>query len=82
VGDNADNLWEVERGKQWHWDRVNDRNMADPARFALKEGVHTIRIKLREDGTELDKLLLTNDPGFIPVDEEGVAAKQVHAQGR
>jgi arylsulfatase A-like enzyme len=82
VGDNADNLWQVERGNQWHWDRVNDRNIADPARFALKEGVHTIRIKLREDGTELDKMLLTNDPDFIPGDEQAAAAKQVPVQGR
>jgi len=29
--------------------------------FTLARGAHTIKIKLREDGTRLDKLLLTND---------------------
>ncbi len=77
IDDDSDKLWEVVRGNQWHWDRGRDRHIADPARFALREGVRTIRIKLREDGTELDKLLLTNDPDFVPVDEDGAAEPQV-----
>ena len=66
MDDNPDNLWEVEIGDDWHWDRVNDRDIVDPVRFILTRGVHTIRIKLREDGTKLDKLLLTNAIGVIP----------------
>ena len=54
------NLWEVELGDNWHWDVVNNRELADPVKFILTEGTHTIKIRLREDGTELDKLLLTN----------------------
>ena len=46
--------------------QVNDRDIVDQVRFMLQSGVHTIRIKLREDGTKLDKLLLTNAKGFIP----------------
>jgi hypothetical protein len=78
MDDDSDKLWEVERGDQWHWDRVNDRHIADPARFALNEGVHTIRVKLREDGTELDTMLLTNDPDRVPADEGDSAEPQVH----
>ncbi len=78
IDDGSDKLWEVARGRQWHWDRVRDRHIADPALFALTEGVHTIRIKLREDGTELDKMLLTNDPNLVPGDVEGAAENQVH----
>lgn len=66
VDDNEDNLWEVEIGDPWHWDTVNDRDIRDPVRFILNPGVHTIRIKLREDGTKLDKLLLTNNADFVP----------------
>ena len=60
------NLWEVEIGDDWHWDVVNNREQADPVKFILTEGTHTIKIKLREDGTALDKLLLTNSINFIP----------------
>jgi len=66
VDDNEDTLWEVEIGDPWHWDTVNDRDIRDPVRFILNPGVHTIRIKLREDGTKLDKLLLTNNADFVP----------------
>ena len=66
VNNGLDNLWEVQIGDDWHWDVVNNRDVADPVKFILTEGTHTIKIKLREDGTELDKLLLTNSINFIP----------------
>ena len=66
LDDNLDNMWEVEMGDHWHWDKVNDRDILDPVRFILTSGVHTIKIKLREDGTKLDKLLLTNNVDFVP----------------
>jgi len=78
VDDNADNLWGVEIGEQWHWDTVNDRDIADPVKYMLTSGVHTISIKLREDGTKLDKMLLTNDPDFVPSGEGGVAGFQAY----
>jgi hypothetical protein len=66
VNDGSNNLWEVETGKKWHWDVINSRDMADPVKFFLTEGTHTIKVRLREDGTKLDKLLLTNRINFIP----------------
>jgi hypothetical protein len=66
VNDGLDNLWEVALGDDWHWDVVNNRELADPVKFILTEGVHTVKIKLRENGTALDKLLLTNSINFIP----------------
>jgi hypothetical protein len=66
IDDNQDNLWVVGTGKYWHWDKVNDRDILDPVTFNLKSGVHTIKIKLREDGTKLDRLLLTNDLDLVP----------------
>jgi hypothetical protein len=59
-------MWEVESREGWQWDEVNDYFRADPAKFRLTEGVHTIKIKLREAGAELDTLLLIDDLGFIP----------------
>ena len=68
IGDGEDNLWEIATGSNWHWDRVNNRDLADPVIFMLTEGVNTIKVKLREDGTKLDKMLLTNNIFFIPKD--------------
>jgi len=45
---------------------VSIRKKADPKRFILAKGPHTITIKLREDGTKLDKLLLTNNRDLVP----------------
>jgi len=66
IDENLDNMWEVETGDQWHWDKVNDYEILDPVTFILTSGVHTIKVKLREDGTKLDKMLLTNDANFVP----------------
>jgi len=78
LDDELDNLWEIETGDAWHWDAVNNRDIADPARFMLEAGQHTIRIKLGEDVTKLDKMLLTNDVNFVPTGEGGAAANQVY----
>ena len=66
VDGGSDNLWEVETGEHWHWGKANNRNRIGPVIFNLAAGKHTIKIKQREDGTKLDKLLLTNNIGFIP----------------
>jgi len=74
-------LWEIEPGHYWHWDAVNDRDNADPVQFSLTEGVHAIKIKLREDGTKLDKMLLINNAAFVPQGKGGIKEKQVYSEG-
>ncbi|MEW6298571.1 MAG: hypothetical protein AB1671_12620, partial [Thermodesulfobacteriota bacterium] len=64
-------LWDTVRtqtGTTWRWDQVNDRGVANPALFFLQAGEHTLHIKQREDGTRIDKILITNDLDYIPVD--------------
>jgi hypothetical protein len=73
MDDGFDNLWTVEKGNDWHWDKVNDRGNFDPVLFTLSRGPHTIKIMLREDGTRLDKLLLTN--GVFSFTPEGKGEK-------
>jgi hypothetical protein len=34
--------------------------------FNLTGGSHTLTIAYREDGAKLDKVLVTNDSGFVP----------------
>jgi arylsulfatase A-like enzyme len=66
IDDGPQKTWHVELGKSWHWDAVNNHKKEDPVRFKLAQGKHVIKIKLREDGTKLDKMLLTNDMVFAP----------------
>jgi arylsulfatase A-like enzyme len=81
IDNDTDNLWDVEPGNHWHWDKVNDRDNFDPLRFILAQGVHTIRIKLREDGTKLDKLLLTNNIfDFVPCGNGDIAENLVYSK--
>ena len=74
IDDGPDNLWEVAGGSNWHWDEVSNRGGADPEIFNLTAGTHIIKVKVREDGTEIDKLFLTNDVDFVP-SEEGEPAE-------
>ena len=80
VDGGTDNLWDVTNSAGWSWDRVSHRGggtiaspQVNPVRFTLGAGVHTIRIKQREAGTRLDKLLLTSDPILVPTGTGGAA---------
>lgn len=47
----------------WTWDPVSDFDAGehtDPVLFSLEKGRHRIRVRNREDGTRLRRLLLTN----------------------
>ena len=57
-------------GKTWVWDRVHALGEAE-AEFFLESGEHTLVIAQREDGTRLDRLLITDDLDFVPGGEEG-----------
>ncbi len=69
IDDGQDNLWDVQIGDSWHWDEVNNRGGANPVVFNLTAGTHILKVKVREDGTEIDKLLLTNVVSFRPSGE-------------
>lgn len=66
MDDQAVSLWDTNVDPRWNWDKVSNRNGADPVIFNLSEGVHTLKVKLREDGTELDRLVLTNNHDYVP----------------
>jgi hypothetical protein len=61
-------LWDTFKGgeENWVWDQVSDRRTAEPVIFHLDAGIHTLVIKQREDGTKLDKILITNDRAYDP----------------
>jgi hypothetical protein len=54
-------------GSAWHWDEVhNSDSGGQVVTFALAAGSHTLSIAYREDGTRLDRLLVTSDLAFVP----------------
>jgi hypothetical protein len=67
VDGGSDALWDTQIATAWVWDRVSHRNGADPMTYYLQAGSHTLLIKQREDGTKIDKILITADMGYIPV---------------
>lgn len=73
IDSGKDNLWKIAPSGKWHWAQVNSRDSDDPVKFFLTEGLHAIKIKVREDGAKLDKLLLTNNVNFVP----GRSGKQI-----
>jgi hypothetical protein len=51
----------------WGWGRVKPSDGTNPGgQYTLSAGEHTLRLKQREDGTKLDRLLITNDLTYIP----------------
>ncbi|MDC9526766.1 hypothetical protein PSH54_14905 [Pseudoalteromonas sp. Angola-30] len=60
----------------WTWSsaqRVNTNHCGTPNTIFVDiphKGVHTIMVSMREDGFELDKLLLTKDKDYIPAGKD------------
>jgi hypothetical protein len=69
VDDGPDIEWQtpVQTGSNsWVWDPASHQGGGDAVVFTLAAGKHTLIIKQREDGTMLNKLLITNDLQFVP----------------
>ena len=65
-------LWDVLQNTGYQQDYVNDRNGADPVEVSLEEGLNTVTVYLREDGTRLDRIELELVATVAPViDEDG-----------
>ena len=51
----------------WHWDNVRNSDQGNQlVTFNLTAGNHTLEFAYREDGARLDRILVTNDPTFVP----------------
>ena len=61
-------LWDIQprSEKAWVWNRVSNRGVSGPVLYHLDTGLHTLVIKNREDGTRIDRILITNDIDYVP----------------
>lgn len=69
--DAVSTIWDVQQGTSWVWDRVsmrvNDTTFANTNRiFTLSSGSHVLYINRREDGTQLDRIFITNNLSATP----------------
>ena len=58
-------VWDVKNSKSWAWNLVTTRGDGTLSVW-LSAGTHTFAISQREDGTKIDKLIITKDTGFTP----------------
>lgn len=65
--DNQDwiNWNSIPSGTSWNWDDVHNQSVNNVVEFEFEPGDHTLSICFREDGAQLDKILITNT-GFMP----------------
>jgi len=68
---NSDVQWNLDVSPYWDWQPM--MSGGDIAGTWLAQGIHTLRVKQREPGTYLDKVLLTSDPNYEPSNEGGYA---------
>lgn len=65
--------WQTVVKNRWHWEskqRTQDVHVGVPGKLWLdidEAGEHTVEISMREDGIELDKVLLAKDFDYTPV---------------
>jgi hypothetical protein len=65
--DNDDWAFQTPGGASWVWSAIQGAGKGK-LRVMLDAGAHWMAVKQDETGTALDRLLITNNPGFIPAD--------------
>ncbi|MFQ5822511.1 MAG: Ig-like domain-containing protein [bacterium] len=87
-----DVLWDVLQGlwqSDWTWDQVSDRGTGsslnpefDPKLFQLTAGTHNLKIKQRDAGTKIDKIIITSDLNFVPSGLEETSGLETDINGK
>ncbi|MFQ6096671.1 MAG: hypothetical protein ACE5O2_03025 [Armatimonadota bacterium] len=58
--------WHTGTHENWEWTPLALDNSREPTRLALPEGETSLRLRVREDGTKIDRLFITLDPNERP----------------
>jgi hypothetical protein len=51
---------------QWNWVKVTDGYTGAPVSFAFSQGTNNIQFGWMDDNVQVNQVVLTNDPGFLP----------------
>lgn len=71
VDDTTQLRWPVRLSNDWVWGAVQDPGKtANPAKFLLSAGVHTIKVTWGQPSVKFDALVITNDRTYSPAVEE------------
>ncbi|MGH7491319.1 MAG: Ig-like domain-containing protein, partial [bacterium] len=86
-------VFQGSRSNVWAWDQLSQRGNGqtgnpqfDPKTYDWEAGAHTITFQGRAHDARLDKILITNDPDYVPegkeesgtlTDNNGIAAAEV-----
>jgi hypothetical protein len=70
IDGNTPITWHTEKSEEWIWDVVGG---AEPMVSYLEAGQHSLTIYQREDGTKIDKILITSDFAYTPEGLGGTA---------
>jgi hypothetical protein len=58
--------WNAGVNSQWTWVKVKDAYSGAVANFSLSQGTNNIQFGWFDDNAQVDKLVLTNNPNFVP----------------
>jgi hypothetical protein len=58
--------WATGRHKEWEWIQLTLKNEKPPMPFTLPQGKVSLQLRVREAGTQMDRLFITPDPDAKP----------------
>ena len=58
--------WKTKSASVWAWDKIRADGSRNPVVYSLDAGQHILKIQRREDGTGLDRILITSDTNCEP----------------
>jgi hypothetical protein len=58
--------WHTGTHPQWEWTPMTLGRGQTPTAFTLAEGEVSLQLRVREDGTKIDRLFITSDPKEVP----------------
>ncbi len=68
IDDGTPATWHTQESETWIWDAVTDLNGTEPVIYHLAAGQHVLTLYQREDGTKIDKFLITKNIEYVPED--------------
>lgn len=74
-------LWDTDNQyTQWYWQRFEDRGLGTVS-YHLQPGEYQLSILSREPGARIDKVVVTNEPDFVPSGLSGYSNPRTDGNG-